>query len=52
MSIVNNVQNIVLSILHALKANVEDYCDLETTDGPTELVFKNGGMMTDRKSVV
>lgn len=46
MSIVNNVQNIVLSILHALKANVEDYCDLETTDGPTELVFKNGGMMT------
>lgn len=42
----NRVEQVLLSILSALKLNVTDYCDLETTEGGCNIVLKNGALMT------
>lgn len=37
---------IILNILSSLKANVSDYCDIETNDGEFNIVLNNGALMT------
>lgn len=40
------IQSVIISALGALKTNNEDYCDIETIDSGSNIVFKNGSMMT------
>lgn len=40
------LQSLIISALGALKTNNEDYCDIETIDSGSNIVFKNGAMMT------
>ena len=42
----NRVEQVLLSVLSALKLNVTDYCDLETTEGGCNIVLRNGALMT------
>lgn len=40
------IQSVIISALGALKTHNEDYCDIETIDSGSNIVFKNGSMMT------
>lgn len=40
------LQSVIISALSALKTHNEDYCDIETIDSGSNIVFKNGAMMT------
>lgn len=46
ISTYNRLEQVLLSILSALKYHVNDYCDLETVDGGYNLVLNNGALMT------
>lgn len=43
---VSKLETALLLIGSALKLNVEDYCDLETTDGPYSLVTNKGALVS------
>lgn len=40
------LETIILNALSALKVNVSDYCEIETTDGRYNIVLSNGALMT------
>lgn len=42
----SKLNNLIISVLAALKANPEDYCDIETVDSHDNIVFSNGSLMT------
>lgn len=42
----NAIQNNILSILSMLKVSNEDYCDIETIDSGSNIVLKDGSLMT------
>lgn len=46
MSLRSSLQSVVISALSVLKSNNEDYCDIETIDSGTNIIFKNGAMMS------
>lgn len=46
MSISSKLNSIILNVLSAAKMNSEDYCEIETVDGGSTIVFKNRAMMT------
>lgn len=46
MSIGKKLNSIILNVLSAAKMNTNDYCDIETVDGSTTIVFKDRSMMT------
>lgn len=46
MSISEKFNSIILNVLSAAKMNSNDYCDIETIDDSTTIVFKNRSMMT------
>lgn len=46
MSIGKKINSIILNVLSAAKMNTNDYCDIETIDDNTTIVFKNRSMMT------
>lgn len=40
------IQSVILNVLSALKTSNEDYCDIETIDSGSNIVFSNGAMMS------
>lgn len=46
MSLSGSFYNFLLTITSALKTNVDDYCEIEVTEGKYNIVFKDGTLMT------
>lgn len=44
MEMFNKLEAVILTIMRHLKADVEDYCDLETVDGNTSIVANDGSL--------
>lgn len=46
MSLSGGLYNFLLMLTSALKTNIDDYCDIEVTDGKYNIVMKDGTLMT------
>lgn len=46
MSLSGGLYNFLLMLTSALKTNIDDYCDIEVTDGKFNIVMKDGTLMT------
>ena len=46
MSLAGSLYNFLLTITSALKTNIDDYCEIEVTEGKYNIVFKDGTLMT------
>ncbi|PGL69277.1 hypothetical protein, partial [Bacillus thuringiensis] len=40
----NKLEAVILTVLSQLKADVQDYCDLETVDGGQSIVANDGSL--------
>lgn len=45
-TVLTRIETILMNIFSALKVNINDYCDLETTDGAYNIVLKNGALLS------
>lgn len=46
MSNLNKIEKVILTVMSMMKMNIEDYCDLETTDGKFNLVLNTGALVS------